>query len=140
MPGLDVGRMNVLTRLMALSLAGAMPALLSVVPLAPEPVVPPAAAPDASAAEPQVLDLATDAAARMTVPVNIQGKGPFNFIVDTGSERTVIAKDLAQRLGLDSGAVGPSWGILRYSISSYRWSGVSSGPITPYWTCGLFSS
>jgi predicted aspartyl protease len=79
-----------------------MPALLSVVPIAAEPQ-PPAAAP-ASAEEPQVLDLASDAAERMTVPVNIQGQGPFKFIVDTGSERTVIARDLALRLGLDEGA------------------------------------
>lgn len=37
---------------------------------------------------------------RMTVPVTIQGKGPFRFVVDTGAERTVIARELANDLNL----------------------------------------
>jgi predicted aspartyl protease len=91
---------------MAMSLAGTLPALMSVVPVAsaelPLPAAPTAPAlPPASEAE--VLDYAADAASRMTVPVNIGGHGPFNFVVDTGAERTVIATDLAQRLGLGAG-------------------------------------
>ncbi|WP_242096506.1 aspartyl protease family protein [Sphingomonas sp. CROZ-RG-20F-R02-07] len=37
---------------------------------------------------------------RMTVPVTIAGSGPWNFVVDTGAERTVIARELAGVLGL----------------------------------------
>ena len=37
---------------------------------------------------------------RMTIPILIDGKGPWNFIVDTGSQRTVVSKDLAERLAL----------------------------------------
>lgn len=37
---------------------------------------------------------------RITIPICIDGKGPFNFVVDTGSQRTVIARDLADRLAL----------------------------------------
>ena len=37
---------------------------------------------------------------RVTIPISIDGKGPWNFIIDTGSQRTVIARDLAQRLAL----------------------------------------
>lgn len=37
---------------------------------------------------------------RMTIPIHIDGKGPWNFIVDTGSQRTVISRDLAERLAL----------------------------------------
>lgn len=44
-----------------------------------------------------------DATRRMIVPVQINGSKPFPFIVDTGSERTVIATDLAQSLGLENG-------------------------------------
>ncbi|WP_420143666.1 aspartyl protease family protein [Sphingobium sp.] len=40
---------------------------------------------------------------RVTIPIMIDGKGPWNFIIDTGAQRTVIARDLAQRLAL------PSW-------------------------------
>lgn len=37
---------------------------------------------------------------RVTIPIHIDGKGPWNFIIDTGSQRTVIARDLAERLAL----------------------------------------
>lgn len=49
-------------------------------------------------------DLATglDLAMRMTVPVMINGKGPFQFVVDTGASRTVISEDLAKLLALPS--------------------------------------
>lgn len=40
---------------------------------------------------------------RLTIPIHIDGKGPWNFIVDTGSQRTVIARDLAERLALPMG-------------------------------------
>jgi len=40
---------------------------------------------------------------RMTVPVNIGARGPYDFIVDTGSERTVISRELASQLDLDPG-------------------------------------
>jgi predicted aspartyl protease len=41
-----------------------------------------------------------DAASRMTVPVTIGSTGPYAFIIDTGSERTVISRELAATLGL----------------------------------------
>lgn len=37
---------------------------------------------------------------RMTVPVTIDGSGPHAFLVDTGSETTVISQQLAVRLGI----------------------------------------
>ena len=39
----------------------------------------------------------------MTVPVTIAGAGPFPFVVDTGAQRTVIARELAATLGLAPG-------------------------------------
>jgi predicted aspartyl protease len=44
---------------------------------------------------------------RMTVPVLINGKGPFRFIVDSGATRTVISGRLAAELGLPSAGVVP---------------------------------
>jgi len=41
---------------------------------------------------------------RMTVPVQVDGKGPYAFIIDTGAERSVVSRELADTLGLDSGA------------------------------------
>jgi predicted aspartyl protease len=39
---------------------------------------------------------------RLTVPVRVSGYGPFRFLVDTGSDRTAISRQLAGRLGLTS--------------------------------------
>lgn len=41
-----------------------------------------------------------DEANRMTVPVMINGHGPYQFVVDTGADRTVISKELAEKLAL----------------------------------------
>ena len=40
---------------------------------------------------------------RMTVDVSVGEKGPYRFLVDTGSERTVISRQLAERLSLVGG-------------------------------------
>lgn len=40
---------------------------------------------------------------RMTVPVTLSGTGPFQFLVDTGADRTAISSELAARLGLVKG-------------------------------------
>ena len=37
---------------------------------------------------------------RLTVPVRIGTNGPYDFLIDTGAERTVLARGLADRLGL----------------------------------------
>ncbi|MEZ0244137.1 MAG: retropepsin-like aspartic protease [Sphingomonas sp.] len=42
--------------------------------------------------------------ARLTVPVAVGGRGPYNFIIDTGAERTVISSQLAGQLQLAPGA------------------------------------
>lgn len=44
-----------------------------------------------------------DATNRMTVQVQVDGKGPYAFIVDTGAERSVVSRELADTLGLDAG-------------------------------------
>lgn len=57
---------------------------------------------DAVAPAPAVDEIATglDRALRMTVPVLINGQGPFQFVVDTGADRTVISEELARKLDL----------------------------------------
>lgn len=37
---------------------------------------------------------------RMTVEVSVGGKGPYPFVIDTGAERTVVSRQLADRLQL----------------------------------------
>ena len=52
---------------------------------------------------PTVVDAARDASDRMTVPVTIDGKGPYAFVVDTGADRTVVSRELADTLRLPPG-------------------------------------
>lgn len=51
--------------------------------------------------EAERIALARDRASRMTVPVSIDGRGPFKFMIDTGSERTVVSSDIASVLSLE---------------------------------------
>ncbi len=46
------------------------------------------------------LDAGVDDADRMTVPVTVDGKGPFPFVIDTGADRTVVSRELANHLKL----------------------------------------
>lgn len=69
--------------------------LLFCAPAAVGQIAPPA--PDNPPAVVRTRPLADN---RVTIPVQIDGKGPWNFIIDTGSQRTVISRDLAERLAL----------------------------------------
>ncbi|MDB5715619.1 MAG: hypothetical protein JWO15_3016 [Sphingomonadales bacterium] len=51
--------------------------------------------------QPTIINSAADVAMRMTVPVTIGGRGPYQFVVDTGADRTVVSRELADRLGLE---------------------------------------
>lgn len=71
----------------------------------------PFAAPVAAQTDPEPGEAASqaiypfefDATRRMTVAVQVAGSGPYGFIVDTGATRTVIARELAERLALSPG-------------------------------------
>ena len=43
---------------------------------------------------------ARERAGRLTTPVFIDGRGPYDFLVDTGAERSVLAAELARQLRL----------------------------------------
>lgn len=68
----------------------------------------------APAAE-ETLGYRADESQRMTLPVTVGGRGPFRFVVDTGAERTVISRELAQALGLS-----PAGDVWLASISEVR--------------------
>jgi predicted aspartyl protease len=71
------------------------------------PPKPPVAEPDAGAQ----LETAFDQAKRMLVPVFLNGKGPFGFVVDTGANRTVVATEVAAACGLPSAGTAEVHGI-----------------------------
>jgi predicted aspartyl protease len=57
-----------------------------------------------SVSDVDVIQTTTDANERMTVPVRLGNKGPFNFLIDTGSQNTVISTALANQLSLQPNA------------------------------------
>jgi len=84
------------------------------------------------------LKVGRDENDRMTVAVRVSDSGPYRFLVDTGSERTIISRQLAGRLGLAAGrttrmqsVAGASdvatVDILAIDVSSRRF-GVSNAP------------
>ena len=89
------------------ALTGAALLAISAPPSLAQPAQWPAPAAEAAApeAEPPGEDvgLGEDQRQRMTVPISIDGKGPFDFLIDTGAERTVISAELARRLALPEG-------------------------------------
>jgi predicted aspartyl protease len=52
------------------------------------------------AAEVDIVATATDQYNRMTVPVQIGDDGPFRFLIDTGSQNTVLASSIAAQMSL----------------------------------------
>lgn len=53
-----------------------------------------------------------DLGRRMTAPVMINGRGPFDFIVDTGANRSILSEELAAQLELPAGRVTKVHGIV----------------------------
>jgi predicted aspartyl protease len=53
-----------------------------------------------AAVPPTVLTAEEDNADRMSVPVMVNDQGPFQFVIDTGADRTVLSSELAAKLKL----------------------------------------
>lgn len=93
----------------ALVAAGALIPLALAAPAASQPVAEPPM--HERAAPVDIVTVTTDRHDRMTVPVHIGKAGPFEFLVDTGAERTVLARDIALRLKLPTTGQGLLIGI-----------------------------
>ena len=50
--------------------------------------------------------ITTDRSGHLVAPVMVNGQGPFRFIVDTGANRSVLSRGLAERLGLVTTGTG----------------------------------
>ncbi len=64
------------------------------------------------------LETAFDDAKRMVVPVYINGKGPFGFVVDTGANRSVVATEVAAACDLPSAGQADVHGIAGAELSN----------------------
>jgi len=60
---------------------------------------------------PAVIAAGADPASRMTASVQVNGAGPFTFVVDTGANRSVVATEAAAALKLPAGPPTPVHGI-----------------------------
>ncbi|MEP7350291.1 MAG: retroviral-like aspartic protease family protein [Sphingorhabdus sp.] len=94
-----IGMLIMAAALFCPAVAQDVPTAASETPIAPHEM---AIAP-ADAATTILQDFVIDRSERMTVQVQVNGSEAVPFIVDTGSERTVIANDLAKRLALEAG-------------------------------------
>ncbi|MDQ2861519.1 MAG: retroviral-like aspartic protease family protein [Pseudomonadota bacterium] len=72
-------------------------------PVTPPPIIAQVPTPDEAVAAPESLALAQDPTSRLTLAVKVNGRGPFDFLVDTGSDVTVISRELAATLALPAG-------------------------------------
>ena len=86
-----------------LALAGAHSAAFATPSYQAQEPSAPTAAPSATI-EPtltEIIAMQVERYRRMTVPVTIMGEGPFNFLVDTGAQTTLLSRGLADQLQLN---------------------------------------
>lgn len=67
--------------------------------------MPTAAPPPITPVDPAEILAFVEYEQRMRVPVQIGGAGPFQFVIDTGAERTVVSRQVATTLGLKNGPI-----------------------------------
>ena len=75
------------------------------------------------------LKARTDFANHLTIAVRINGQGPYNFVVDTGAERSVISDTLATTLNLPAGPPVIVHGLIdTMEVSSIQADTLAFGP------------
>lgn len=95
------GAVRILFAALSLSVAGAAHALSPPAPPAPPRATAPADAEDSSQ---YAVPTRVDHIGRIVAQVTINGHGPFRFMLDTGSTRTVVAESALDKLGLTANA------------------------------------
>lgn len=128
-------RRNLATGLSAGLALGASPVLAGTTAFGlPAQVLPQSPTP---AAPQEPVDLSTliegglDLQERLTIPVMIEGQGPFEFAVDTGADRSCLSDKLAAQLGLPPGPDVMVHGISGSALTpTVRLSGLTVGQET----------
>lgn len=114
----------------------------SSIPVSVNQTPPPAGAPAPQDDSVLILDASLDEDDRLTVEVEINGQGPFNFVVDTGAGRSVLTPGVAQKLnlpagpdiiihGISSAITSPTARIASMSAGEAR-LGAATLPVLPY--------
>lgn len=72
----------------------------------------------ASAAASGAAPLTDDVAGRVTAAVRLNGQGPFDLILDTGANRTVLTPENARLLGLSGVGAAPVTGLADLAVAA----------------------
>jgi predicted aspartyl protease len=68
---------------------------------------------------------------RLTVAVSVADKGPFPFVIDTGAERSVVSRELAEQLRLTPGPAARVFDFTGVStVGTVRVPSISAGPLS----------
>jgi len=77
------------------------------------------------------ITLANDRFDRMTMPITIAGHGTFDFLIDTGAQRSVLSSGLAMRLGMAAGDMLRVTGLAgTQSVATVQLTGMQLGKRT----------
>ena len=109
MPDANLGRRAFAAALMAAGAAAPGLASAAILDMVREMSRIPAT--DHDYAPPGDLKTIADIYKRMTASVGVNGAGPFQFVVDTGANQSVIATEVASQLGLPTGDTQPLNGV-----------------------------
>ena len=82
---------------------------------------------DAPYLPPTNISSVADIYKRMTVPILVNGQGPFAFVVDTGANQSVISSELAAQLGLSIGELEPLHGVAGLRMAPTTVAGLAVG-------------
>ena len=92
-----------------------------------------AIAPDLSDPATEVLELDEDRARRFLLPVMVEGAGPFDFMIDTGSQATVVTSQINKELMLTPSGTATVVGMAsRRSVDLVEVESMSFGQQTVY--------
>ena len=118
--------------LLAMAVLAALPAAPVAVGAAPSPVIaiPPASLDDSLEVLGEGLE-AKQLRSRMSIAVQVNGKGPFRFVVDSGADRSVVGAGLAAALALPPGGSVMVLGMAgRSRVDTVKVDSLTIGPST----------
>lgn len=62
---------------------------------------PQAAAAPTETLDADIIDTHKDRYERLTIPVTIEGNGPYRFMIDTGAQATVVSRTISEEIGME---------------------------------------
>ena len=83
--------------------------------------------PDTDYVPPTSLATIADIYKRMTASVRVNGRGPYQFVVDTGANQSVLASELAAQIGLSTGQLEPLHGVAGVQMAATTMADLTIG-------------